>query len=263
MEIIGFATVMFVGITLAIIGGGGSILTVPILVYLFNLPADISTSYSLFLVGISAAVGAIQYGKQNLIAYRIGAIFTIPAFTGVFSVRKFVMPEIPDKFEIFSILITKDKFILVVFALVMLLASISMIRGRREGEKSEGQKKDLNYIVVGLEGLLLGGVTGFVGAGGGFLIIPALVLLAGLPMKEAVGTSLMIIAIKSLLGFTGDIGSLAIDWPFLLTISIISVSGIFIGGHFAKHVKSETLKPMFGYFVLLMGGFIILQQIAT
>lgn len=263
MDLIGYTTVMLVGITLAVIGGGGSILTVPILVYLFKLPADISTSYSLFLVGISAAVGAVQYGKQNLIAYRTGVIFTVPAFLGVFSVRKFVMPRIPESFEIFSILITKDKLILVVFACIMLLASISMIRGRKETDKDGGKQKDLNIFLVGLEGLIVGGVTGFVGAGGGFLIIPALVLLAGLPMKEAVGTSLMIIAIKSLLGFTGDIGVLAIDWPFLGIISAISVFGIFVGGYIANFVRSETLKPLFGYFVLLMGGVIIFQQFAS
>lgn len=262
MDLIGYITVMLVGVTLAVIGGGGSILTVPILVYLFKLPADISTSYSLLLVGLSAAVGAVQYGRQGLIAYRIGAIFTVPAFLGVFSVRKFLMPQIPESFELFSIFVTKDKLILMVFACIMLLASISMIRSRNGENNNEGKKKNLNIFVIALEGLIVGGVTGFVGAGGGFLIIPALVLLAGLPMKQAVGTSLMIIAVKSIFGFTGDIGVLAIDWSFLGTISAISIVGIFVGSHIAKFVKSETLKPLFGYFVLLMGGFIIFQQLA-
>ena len=260
MDAIGYIAIMLVGMTLAIIGGGGSILTVPILVYLFRFPADLSTSYSLFLVGISAAVGAVQYGKQGLIAYRTGAIFTVPAFAGVFAVRKFLMPGIPSSFEFLSLMITKDKLILVTFAAIMLLASISMIRGRTNGQADQLKKKNPSMRIVAIEGLIVGGITGFVGAGGGFLIIPALVLLAGLPMKEAVGTSLMIIAIKSLFGFTGDIGALAIDWQFLGIISAISIVGIFLGGRLAKWIRSETLKPLFGYFVLLMGAVILLQQ---
>ena len=261
MEVFGYISIMLVGITLAVIGGGGSILTVPILVYIFKLPAEISTSYSLFLVGISAAVGANQYAKQKLIAYKTGAIFTIPAFVGVFSVRKFLMPEIPVSFELWTFMISKDKLILVVFAVIMLLASMSMILGRKESHSNQDKQHELNFILIALEGLIVGGITGFVGAGGGFLIIPALVLLAGLPIKEAVGTSLMIIAIKSLLGFTGDIGVLAIDWKFLGSLSIISITGIFVGNYIAKYVRSETLKPLFGYFVLVMGGIIIYQQL--
>ena len=263
MGILGYFALILVGMILAVIGGGGSILTVPILVYIFGLAADLSTSYSLFLVGISAAVGASQYAKQNLIAYRIGTIFTVPAFVGVFAVRKFLMPIIPLEFELLSFNITKDKLILSVFALIMLVAAISMIRGRQEDEQNSASDKPLNFWLIGLEGLVVGAVTGFVGAGGGFLIIPALVLLAGLPMKEAVGTSLMIIAIKSLFGFTGDLGTLSIDWGFLLKISGMSIIGISIGNYLAKYIKSETLKPFFGYFVLCMGTFIIIQQILS
>lgn len=261
MDLVGYIAVMLVGIALAVIGGGGSILTVPILVYLFRLPADLSTSYSLFLVGISAAFGAIQYGRQGLVAYRIGAIFTVPAFIGVFAVRRFLMRHIPDSFEFLSMVVTKDRLILLVFATIMILASVSMIRSPSNSKNRKKPKNNLNTVLVATEGLIVGAVTGFVGAGGGFLIIPALVLLAGLPMKEAVGTTLMIIAIKSLLGFTGDIGSLAIDWRFLGVISTISVAGIFIGGRIAKFVSSEMLKPLFGYFVLLMGAIIMSQQL--
>lgn len=262
MGLVGYIAIVLVGITLAVIGGGGSILTVPILVYLFKLPADISTSYSLFLVGVSAAVAAFQYGRLGLISYRTGLIFTIPAFIGVFGVRKFLMPLIPAEFSLFSFFLTKDKLIMSVFAVIMLLASVSMIRGRKDQQKPAGNEKNLNVWLVVLEGLLVGGLTGFVGAGGGFLIIPALVLLAGLPIKVAIGTSLMIIAIKSLFGFTGDIGVLDIDWLFLGQISAISVVGIFIGSQVARYIKSEVLKPLFGYFVLLMGVFIIFQQLS-
>ena len=261
MELIAYSAILLVGVVLAIIGGGGSILTVPILVYLFKLPADISTSYSLFLVGISAAVGAVRYGKEKLIAYKIGIIFAAPAFIGVFSVRKFLMPLIPKSFEIMSLAITKDQLILLTFSSIMLLVSISMIRTPKKKSSFSGKKKTLNVFIISLEGLLVGAVTGFVGAGGGFLIIPALVLFAGLSMETAVGTSLMIIAIKSFLGFTGDIGTLAIDWKFLGVLSMISIVGIVIGGHLAKRIKPGALKPLFGYFVLIMGFFIIFQQL--
>ena len=259
MGILGYMAVLCVGIILAVLGGGGSILTVPILVYLFKLPADTSTSYSLFLVGTSAALGAFRYNKEGLIAYKIGTVFTVPSFLGVFATRKFLMPAIPPTINLGAIAITKDQLILLVFAIIMLLASISMIRPRKNKDNNEVPKK-LNLPIIAIEGLVVGCITGFVGAGGGFLIIPALVILAGLPIRQAIATSLMIIAIKSLLGFTGDIGNIAIDWGFLLTISAISLVGIAVGGRIAKYIDATNLKPLFGYFVLVMGIGMILQQ---
>lgn len=259
MEFIGYLAIIVVGLTLAIIGGGGSILTVPILVYMFDLSAEIATSYSLFLVGLSAVVGAYGYAKQGLVAYRVGATFAAPAFLGVFLVRRFLVPLLPDEVVFESITVSKDQIILGVFSLVMLMAAVSMIKGRKDSQGSKTTK--LNIPLIALEGLIVGGVTGFVGAGGGFLIIPALVLLAGLPMKEAVGTSLLIIAFKSLFGFTGDLGNLPIDWGFLVSISALSILGIFVGGYFAKFISSERLKPAFGYFVLIMGAWIFIQQV--
>ncbi|SMF16245.1 sulfite exporter TauE/SafE family protein [Pseudobacteriovorax antillogorgiicola] len=264
MEILAYLSLLLVGMTLSIIGGGGSILTVPIFVYLFGLAADVSTSYSLFIVGLSAAVGAFQYYKEGLINFRVGATFAAPAFLGVFLVRRFVVPAIPDSVDLAIIELTKDQLILSVFAIIMLLASVSMLRGRKDPGIQQGDSKPpLNYPLIVAEGLLVGGVTGFVGAGGGFLIIPALVILAKLPMKEAVATSLMIITIKSLLGFTGDLGQIPIDWTFLLSSSAISVLGIIVGGRIAKLIPGEKLKKGFGVFVLIMGTFMILQQLAS
>lgn len=260
MELLGYTAIFFVGVVLAVIGGGGSILTVPIMVYLFGLSADSATSYSLFLVGVAALVGSLSYARKKLIAYRTGVIFAIPAFIGVFLVRKLLMPTIPDELTISSLSLTKDQLILGVFAIIMLMASVSMIRGRKEGP-DEAKPKDLNLAIVGVEGLIVGGVTGFVGAGGGFLIIPALVVLAGLPIKTAVGTSLMIIAAKSLIGFTGDVGTLTIDWLFLMTNTAISIGGTLVGAKLAGYVKAGVLKPVFGYFVFVMGTFMALQQI--
>lgn len=259
MEILAYLSIMLVGIVLSVVGGGGSILTVPIFVYLFSLPADIATSYSLFLVGVAAGVGAIQYTKQGLVNFKIGAIFAVPAFLGVFLVRKFLMPQIPAEISLGFVSMSKDQLIMTVFAVIMLAASVSMIRGRKEGESEENHP--LNLPLITLEGLIVGAVTGFVGAGGGFLIIPALVILAKIPMKEAVATSLMIITVKSLFGFTGDIGQLPIDWPFLFITAGISALGILVGNRIGKHIPPGKLKKGFGYFVLLMGTIIIAQQL--
>ena len=259
MEILAYLSIMLVGIVLSVVGGGGSILTVPIFVYLFSLPADIATSYSLFLVGVAAGVGAIQYTKQGLVNFKIGAIFAVPAFLGVFLVRKFLMPQIPAEISLGFVSMSKDQLIMTVFAVIMLAASVSMIRGRKEGESEENHP--LNLPLITLEGLIVGAVTGFVGAGGGFLIIPALVILAKIPMKEAVATSLMIITVKSLFGFTGDIGQLPIDWPFLFITAGISALGILVGNRIGKHIPPGKLKKGFGYFVLLMGTIIIAQQV--
>lgn len=259
MEYIGYASILAVGITLALIGGGGSILTVPILVYLFDKPADLSTSYSLFLVGASAALGAWGYGKKRLIAYKVGLIFSVPAFTGVFLTRKYFIPAIPTNFSTLGLDVSKDKLILVVFAAIMLLASFSMIRSKPP--KSSQNPKTLNLPIIALEGLIVGAVTGFVGAGGGFLIIPALIFFAGLEMKTAVGTSLMIISVKSIIGFFGDLSDLPIDWLFLGKLVAISLVGILFGGAIAPRIPTSKLKPAFGYFTLLMGAGILVQQI--
>jgi uncharacterized membrane protein YfcA len=260
LEIVGYISFVFVGITLGLIGGGGSILTVPILVYLFNFPADVSTSYSLFLVGASALFGAYNYHKQNLINYKTGALFAVPAFLGVFLVRKFLMPTIPANLSLWDVGFTKDQLILVVFSLLMLLASVSMIKGR-SADDEETKEKDANLGLVLIEGLVVGAVTGFVGAGGGFLIIPALIFLAGLKVKVAIGTSLVIIAVKSLLGFTGDLGQIFIDWPFLISVSALSSVGIILGVKMSKKIKASNLKKIFGYFVLAMGLALITNQL--
>ncbi|MDA8793738.1 sulfite exporter TauE/SafE family protein [Bacteriovoracaceae bacterium] len=260
MIVMNYFAIIIMGMTLGLLGGGGSILTVPILVYLFHLPPTVSTGYSLFLVGASAVIGAIQYYRKGLFDVRVGIIFSLPAFVGVYLVRSFIVPNLPSLiFTIGSFEVTKDILILSTFGIVMLAAGISMIRGRND---SEGEDKKLNYTLVMVEGLIVGALTGFVGAGGGFLIIPALVMLAGLPMKKAVGTSLGIIAVKSLLGFAGDIQhNPNIDWNFLGVLLFFSIIGIFLGGLVSKKIAGSKLKPGFGWFTLAMGVFLILKQI--
>ncbi|MFZ1807821.1 MAG: sulfite exporter TauE/SafE family protein [Cyclobacteriaceae bacterium] len=262
MELVGYASAIIMGLSLGLIGGGGSILTVPILVYLFGVDPVTSTAYSLFVVGLTSLVGSFSHLKNGNVHLRTAVVFGIPSIITVYSVRKFVVPIIPDTlFSIGSFTLTKPLFVMVLFAMLMLLASVSMIRDTKKAEK-EGDQIKYNYPLIFLEGFLVGGVTGLVGAGGGFLIIPALVLLAGLPMKQAVGTSLLIIAMKSLIGFTGDLGSeIQIDYKFMMMFSAFAIAGILGGAYLSKFIPGKKLKPAFGWFVLVMGLFILGKEL--
>jgi uncharacterized membrane protein YfcA len=259
-EIVGFILAIVMGLTLGLFGGGGSILTVPILVYVFKLNPVLATAYSLFVVGFSALIGAIRKHFDGEIAYKIGFLFALPSILSVYATRRFLIPFIPDTIaELGSFILTKDLALMLFFAVVMLIAAYSMIRGRKN---SEHQEKVPSYPLVVLEGVIVGVITGLVGAGGGFLIVPALVLLVGLSMKEAVATSLVIIALKSLIGFTGDISSgQAIDWKFLILFTAFSIAGMIGGLVLAKKIDSQKLKKAFGYFVLVMAVFILVKEL--
>lgn len=261
LEILGYAAASLIGISLGLIGGGGSILTVPVLAYLIGLDAVTSTAYSLFVVGLSSLVGSFNYMKKQLVSFKTALIFGLPALMAVFLTRKFLVPALPESFfTVGSFVFTKDIAIMVLFAILMIAASISMIRGRKESEDL-GEEQKFNYPLILLEGAVVGVLTGLVGAGGGFLIIPALVVLSKLPMKMAVGTSLLIIAVKSLVGFLGDVSNMEIDWTFLSIFSAISVVGIFIGGYLSNFISGAKLKPAFGWFVLIMGMYILGKEI--
>lgn len=263
LEVLGYIAAILIGVSLGLIGSGGSILTVPILVYLFGIHPVPSTAYSLFIVGITALVGSITYMKKNQVSYLTAAVFAIPAFIAVFLTRKFLVPAIPvNIFSIGDFIVSKDLFIMILFAVLMVAASASMIKGRKA--LFDDIEIKFNYPLIIMEGFGVGILTGLVGAGGGFLIIPALVLLAKLPMKMAVGTSLLIIAVKSLIGFTGDIGTnLVVDWAFLFIITGMALIGIFIGAYLSKFISNAKLKPAFGWFVLVMGVYIIGKEIFT
>lgn len=262
MEILGFAASVVMGLTLGMIGGGGSILTVPILVYIFHVDPMMSTAYSLFVVGLTSLVGSVSHFKKGNVHVKTAIIFGIPSILSVYAVRKFVVPAIPDVlFTVGNLTFTKALFVMVLFAVLMIFASISMIRKTNETGEKEGDI-NYNYPIIFAEGLVVGGITGLVGAGGGFLIIPALVLFAGLPMKQAVGTSLLIIALKSLIGFTGDLGSgFPIDFGFMTVFSLFAIVGIFAGSYLTRFVSNQKLKPAFGYFVLVMGVYILGKEL--
>jgi len=261
IELVGFGASILIGVSLGLIGGGGSILTLPVLVYLLHIDPVLSTAYSLFIVGSTSLVGSVSFMKKKLVNYRAAVVFAVPSFITVFLTRKFLVPIIPDPlFSVAEFEMTKNMGIMIFFAMIMLAASYSMIRKSTVQASNEEEELKFNYPMIALEGGLVGVLTGIVGAGGGFLIIPALVLFARLPMKMAVGTSLLIIAAKSLIGFLGDLSNLTIEWSFLLTFTSLSVVGIFLGSYLSKFIPGEKLKTAFGWFVLVMGSYIILKE---
>jgi len=231
IQVFGYVGALIIGMVLGLIGGGGSILTVPVLVYLLHTDPVTATAYSLFIVGGASLVGTGRNVQKGRIDYKMALTFAVPAVISVFSTRKFIVPAIPEIILIFGdFTLTKEIGIMVFFAPLMLAASISMIRDSKSlFRKQTREKSSVNYPLLLLLGMLTGSVTGLVGAGGGFIIIPILVLLAELSMKKAVGTSLFIIAMNSLLGFLGDVGHLDIDSKFLLTFTAIAIIVIFIG----------------------------------
>ncbi len=262
MEIIGYIASLVSGISLGLIGGGGSILTVPVLVYLFGVEPVLATAYSLFIVGLSSLVGAVPKYKQGMVNLKTALIFGIPSIAAVFTTRKFIVPLIPKEvFTIGDFVVTKSILMMVLFAILMVFASVSMIRDKKKNEETGNGEQKFNYPLILLEGAVVGLLTGLVGAGGGFLIIPALVLLSKLPMKQAVGTSLLIIAAKSLIGFTGDLSNYTMDWKLLLTVTALAIAGIFIGDLLSKKIDGNKLKKGFGWFVLIMGIYIIVKEL--
>lgn len=262
MEYLGYAASILIGIALGLIGGGGSILTVPVLVYLLQVDAVAATSYSLFIVGATSAVGSIQYFRKNLVNIRTAIVFGIPSIIAVFLTRAYIVPAIPKEvFSVGNFIITKSILMMLLFAILMIAASYSMIKKSKESIQEVGKQK-FNYPLILIEGGVVGVLTGLVGAGGGFLIIPALVILSKLPMKEAVGTSLVIIAAKSLIGFFGEGGdALPPNWQLILTVTGFAVLGIFIGTALSKKIDGAKLKPAFGWFVLVMGVYIIAKEL--
>ena len=262
MEYIGYFASILIGVALGLIGGGGSILTVPVLVYLFGVSPLLSTSYSLFIVGSTSLVGAVKNYNQGFVNVKIALLFGLSSIITVFLTRKFIIPNIPQEVaKIGNFIITESMLMMTLFAILMILAAITMIKnGKTFAEKTSVTTK-LNIIKLLIYGITIGITTGFLGAGGGFLLIPTLVILIGLPMKEAIGTSLLIIALNSLIGFAGDLGHFEMDWNFLLSITVIALVGLFIGSQIGKKIESIKLKKGFGYFVLIMGIFIIIKEV--
>jgi uncharacterized protein len=262
MEIAGYIASAFIGLSLGLIGGGGSILTVPVMVYLFGVSPLMATSYSLFIVGSTSLVGAYSNYRKGLVNLKAALYFGAASIVTVFLTRKFIVPAIPENIVTISGFTVTSAFLtMILFAILMLLASVSMIKDDK-GKVNEEECKDcIRFFKLLGYGMAIGLITGLLGAGGGFLLIPALVFLVKLPIKKAIGTSLLIIALNSLIGFTGDLGHFPFNWNFLVIITLIAVAGIFIGGLLSKRIPADNLKKGFGWFVLVMGIYIIAREV--
>ena len=260
IEIFGYIGALVIGISLGLIGGGGSILAVPVLAYLFSINEKVATAYSLFIVGSSALAGGLKQHFKGLVDWKTAIVFGIPAIIGVTLVRHYVVPALPDiLFTVSGFDFTRRMAMFGLFAVLMIPAAFSMLKERKEKE-SAGEVK-YNYPLILAEGLIVGAITGMIGAGGGFLIIPALVILANVEIKVAVATSLIIIAFKSLLGFfLGDALTMEIDWQFLAVFTSISLVGILIGSYLGNFIDGKKLKKGFGYFIFVMAIFIFYME---
>lgn len=260
-ELFGYASAIAVGLVIGLAGGGGSILTVPIFVYVFGIPTVLATTYSLFVVGSTSLIGSVNHLWKNRVDLRVTGAFALPSFLSVYLSRRFLVPALPDPlFRLNEVVLPKSDAILYFFAIVMIIAARAMIRSDspERGEAADGQPR---YGMLALDGLAVGLLTGTIGAGGGFLIVPMLVLLAGLPMKRAVATSVLIIAVNSFVGFLGDLNHTSLNWDFLLPFTGLSIVGIFIGMYVARFVTPDKLKKGFGWFVLAVAGCMIIKEL--
>lgn len=262
----GYIAFLGIGLILGLIGGGGSILGVPVLVYVMLFPAETATSYSLFIVGLTSLIGALSYLRKGEISAEAIVQFALASMVTVFCVRKYLMPAIPAEFSFFGIDVSKHALIMIVFSILILFSSYSMIKKRkpnnvRQVKWDEFARSPLGLPFVILLGVFVGFITGFVGAGGGFIIVPVLVFFLRLSFKKAIGTSLCIIAINSLIGFTGNFGNLQIDWQFLLTVSAVCAAGILFGSLLSSRISGQTLKPAFGWFTLIVGISVFVKEI--
>jgi uncharacterized membrane protein YfcA len=260
MEIAGYIAAALIGISLGLVGGGGSIFTMPILVYLFRVSPPLATSYSLFVVGSTSLVGAVSNYKKGLINIKAALHFGFSSIATVFLTRKFLVPALPKQVAIGSVTISESVIIMCLFAVLMVFASVSMITFKIRNHGDVRAERNHDVFRLFFYGIAIGIITGLLGAGGGFLLIPTLVLLGHMPMKQAIGTSLLIIAMNSLIGFAGDIGHFNIDWLLLLKITSIAVAGIFVGGYIGKEIPGHKLKKAFGWFVLVVGIYIIIKE---
>lgn len=258
-EIAGYTGAIVAGLVIGLAGGGGSILTVPIFVYLFHIQPVLATTYSLFVVGTTSLVGSIEYGFKKQIDFTVTAAFAIPSFLSVFITRRFLVPAMPDPlFQYRSFSLPRNETILFFFVFVMIMAALAMIRQRNGDEKEPGPPR---LGLLALDGLGVGVLTGTIGAGGGFLIVPMLVLLAGLPMHRAVATSILIIAVNSLVGFWGDVHRNDLDWGLLLRFTGFSMGGIILGVYLSRFIPPVQLKRSFGGLVLAVAVYILIKEI--
>ena len=263
--VLGYLAAVLMGLILGIVGGGGSILTVPILVYLMGVAPDLATGYSLLIVGATAAFGAVSYFRQGLVDVRASLLFAAPSIITVYLTRAYLMPVIPDVVISTPLVVSKNTAIMLLFAVLMLLSAVMMYRNaaKKTVLNTTEPARSPRVMLIVVEGAVVGLVTGVLGAGGGFLIIPALVLLLGMPMKKAVGASLFIIALKSLIGFAGDLQTgITLAMPLLPLMLVATFAGILLSTFVAKRLNSSGLQKFFAIFSVLIAIVIIVQELS-
>ena len=265
MEILGYSLALFIGISLGLIGSGGTILAVPILVYLFKIKnMQEATHYSMFIVGTTAFIGAFKKYQEKLVDFKTAFYFLIPSIISLFFTRKIILPQIPTElFNVGNFHFTKDIFLLILFAVVMLFASFSMFKSAQQQDVDCFAKiptANENHLKTSVAAVFVGFLTGLLGAGGGFLIVPVLILLKNHCMRRATGTSLIIITVNSLFGFLGDLHT-QINWQLVFIFSAIAIVGMLIGLKLSEKIEGAKLKKIFGVMVLLIGIYIIIKEI--
>ncbi|NJK28006.1 MAG: sulfite exporter TauE/SafE family protein [Coleofasciculaceae cyanobacterium SM2_3_26] len=261
--IVGHLLAIAIGISLGLLGGGGSILAVPTLIYVVGLTPKAAIATSLFVVGVVSVIGAIPHWQQGNVNWKTAAMFAPPAMLGAYlGARLAALPFITDTIQLVS------------FGIMMVIASVPMIRGGKPNEKTgespqpstlsqpslNPHHSTLGWLLIPAEGLGVGGLTGFVGIGGGFAIIPALVLVGGIPIKEAIGTSLVIIAFKSVTGFLGYINQVTLDWTLVLSFTLAAALGTVVGALSTRAIAAKDLQKAFGYFVLAVAVLVLVKQ---
>ncbi|MFD4020837.1 sulfite exporter TauE/SafE family protein [Streptomyces sindenensis] len=245
------AASLLIGVSLGILGGGGSILTVPILVYLAGQDTKEAIATSLFVVGVTSLAALIPHAWAHRVRWRTGLLFGAFSMAGAYAGGR-LAEYIPGT------------VLLMAFALMMLATAYAMLRKPRKGaKKTRPAHRDLPLKHIAAEGLAVGAVTGLVGSGGGFLVVPALAILGGLPMGIAVGTSLLVIAMKSFAGLAGHLSGVTIDWGVAVTVTVAAVAGSLIGARLAGRISQDALRKAFGWFVVVMGVFVLAQQVGT
>lgn len=261
MVILGLILASLIGITLGLVGSGGSILTVPVFVYLFGVEPSLATTYSLFAIGTTSALGALKsYANNELDTHKI-VEFGLPSLIMVFVARQFILPYVPDIIQLGPWAIPKNLLLMLLFGFIMILAALSMIKNVKEGESILGNMKVTRGKTI-WQGILIGSITGVIGAGGGFLIIPALMTFYKIPIKKAVATSLAIVALNSIFGLLGDLKKISrFDWEIVGSYTLFVTIGLFIGFYLSKYISNRQLKVGLGYLILFMGTFIILNEL--
>lgn len=259
MEILGYVAMVGVGLILGGIGSGGSMLAIPILVYLFSEDVETASAYSLFLVGVTSLTGAILKQKEQFVAVRAAAMFGIPSITTTFITRKWLIGYVPDHIgEAGSLQITKGDVLMWLLASLMIVSSLMMLKDpAAKIAHSEGK-----YSFLIPSGFVAGMISGLAGIGGGFLILPAMVLFAGVSVRTAIGTTLLIIAANSLLGFCGDVFNHAVNWYFLLSLTGVSVLGLLVGVWAGKRISPPfSARKGFAWFTILTAVFILVREL--